>query len=131
MGALTERRSAVLRVLAAHSGEFEWGVRDCVTLAADVVHAIRGERVIDYSWRTDDEAEAELARRGGLQAAVTDCLGAAYSPRETRPEDGDVVLVRLRGFEMLAVWAGVGPIGPASKGLHRLDPAHAVAGWRV
>ena len=131
MAALSDRQRTVLRVIAAHSGAFEWGVRDCVTLAADVVHAIRGARVIDYSWRTDDEAEAELARRGGLHAAVTDCLGAAYDPRETQPDDGDVVLVRLRGFEMLAVWAGIGPIGPASKGLHRLDPARAVAGWRV
>lgn len=131
MTALPERRAAVLRVLAEHSGAFEWGQRDCVTLAADVVRAIRGREVVNVCWRTDDEAAAEIERRGGLQAAVTAALGEPYDPSTVAPLDGDIMLMRMRSIEMLAVWAGTSPIGPAASGLHRLDPSHAACAWRV
>ncbi len=131
MTALTDRQRALLRVIAEHSGPFRFGVRDCATLAADVVGAIRGARPVEFTWASDEDAIAEIERRGGLHAAVTEVLGPAYDPQLEQPEDGDVVLVQLRDFEMLAVWARNSPIGPASQGLHRLDAKHAIAAWRV
>jgi hypothetical protein len=34
-------------------------VRDCVTLAADVVRGIRGTDAVDVSWASEDEAAQE------------------------------------------------------------------------
>jgi hypothetical protein len=125
------RRSAVLRAIAAHDAPFAWGEHDCVTFALDVVAQLRGVRPVLPTWRTAAEADAEIAARGGLHAAISGVLGDAYDPAHAAPRDGDVVLVRAPGFEMTAVWAGRGPIGPSSRGLVRLSPARAVAGWRV
>lgn len=128
---MSTRRAAVMRAIAAHDVPFAWGAHDCATFAAAVVAELRGAPAVEPTWRTAEQAEAELQARGGLQAAITAVLGDPYDPQLEQPADGDVVLVRAPGFEMAAVWAGAGPVGVASRGLVRLSPRRAAAGWRT
>lgn len=126
-----DRRRVVASVIAAHSAPFEWGVRDCVTLAADVVRGIRGVEPVEVSWASEDEAAREIALRGGFVAAISGVLGDPYDPQLEQPADGDVVMLRMGGVELLSVWAGAGPIAPVRHGLRRVHPRHAVLAWRV
>lgn len=126
-----QRQRALVGVFAQHSREFEWGSFDCVTLAIDVVAALRGARLLEPTWRSREEAESEIARRGGLASAVSAVLGPAYDPSAVAPLDGDVVLIRRRAFEQLAIWAGGACLGRAASGLHRFDTKYSAAAWRV
>ena len=128
---MSTRRAAVLRAIAAHDVPFAWGEHDCATFAAAVVAELRGAAPVEPTWRTAEQAEAELHARGGLLAAITALLGPPYNPQLEQPVDGDVVLVRASDFEMAAVWAGKSPIGVASRGLVRLSAHRAAAGWRT
>lgn len=125
------RQAAVLRAIAAHDVPFAWGQHDCVTFALRVVEQLRGEQLMRPTWSSADEADAEIAARGGMHAAITAMLGPSYDPRETPPADGDVVLVQVPGFAMAAVWAGRGPVGASSRGIVRLPPSRAIAAWRT
>jgi hypothetical protein len=126
-----ERRRVVASVIAAHSAPFEWGVRDCVTLAADVVRGIRGTAPVDVSWASEDEAAREIELRGGFVAAISGVLGDPYDPQAESPEDGDIILLRIAGAELLSVWAATSPIAPVRNGLRRVNARHAVLAWRV
>lgn len=126
-----DRQRVVASVIAAHSAPFEWGVRDCVTLAADVVRGIRGVEPVEVSWASEDEAARAIALRGGFVAAITGVLGDPYDPQLEQPADGDVVLLRISDVELLSVWAGAGPIAPVRNGLRRVHARHAVLAWRV
>lgn len=126
-----ERRQAVARVIAEHSAPFAWGVRDCVTLAADVVRTIRGAAPVEITWTSEEQAQREIALRGGFVAAIAGVLGDPYDPQVEAPEDGDIVLVRIGGTELLSVWAATSPIAPVRNGLRRVHPRHAVLAWRV
>lgn len=128
---MSTRRAAVMRAIAAHNMPFAWGEHDCATFAAAVVAELHGASPVEPTWRTAEQAEAELHARGGLQAAITGVLGDPYDPQVEQPADGDVVLVRAGDFEMAAVWAGPGPVGVARRGLVRLSARRAVAGWRT
>jgi hypothetical protein len=126
-----ERERAIVDVLAMHSGRFAWGERDCVTLVADVVAALRGARPVDVTWASADDADDELERRGGLRAAVSGVLGDPLDLSVDAPQAGDACLIRIRQYEFMAVWANGRAIAPAEHGLRRIDPRHIVAVWRV
>lgn len=128
---VSARQAAVLRAIAAHDADFAWGEHDCVTFALDVAEQLRGTPLMHRTWRTADEANAEIQARGGMHAAISAVLGDSYDPQTSSPADGDVVLVQAPGFEMAAVWAGRGPVGASSRGIVRIVPSRAVAAWRT
>lgn len=126
----TIRVRAVLDAIDQHAGPFEWGTRDCVTFAAAVVHGIRGA-AIAAEWRSESEAHAEIASRGGLVRAVSAVLGRPYRLARRRPADGDIVLAYHGGFAMLSAWAGDCPVGMTVYGVASLRRDYARLGWRV
>lgn len=120
---------------------FAWGVRDCLTWAADSLHAWTGRDIAaDVRGRYHSAATAaELLRHvGGLRA-----LAMRAGQHVSRLEDmqtGDVVLVR-REFQQLCApdEEGIGAIavfwrgnlvGQGAAGLGYLLPAAALAAWR-
>lgn len=130
-----DRSQSVADAFAAQSGEFEWGVRDCVALAAEVVQRVTGKRVVLPTWDTEEEAQEEIARRGGLLAAVSEVLGAPM-PAGQQCGDGDVVLLRAvvpggAPFEMLGVWFGRAPVVHARHALMRANARNVVAAWSI
>ena len=101
---------------------FAWGAQDCCTLPADAALALTGHDPL-AAWRGTyaDEAAAEaiLARHGGLEGFVADCL-AAWGAPECPPafvQRGDWALVAVGNELLCGVVAGAAVAVP---GTHRL-----------
>lgn len=107
---------------------FAWGSNDCVTFAAGWMAAL-GCPIDLPTWETEAEAEALLAERGGLQAAVEAILGVPIeAPFCGR---GDIVLADAGETTPLGICTGprVALAGPS--GLVHLPRRVIRAGWRV
>lgn len=130
------RTLLVREVLDEQSGEFQWGTRDCAALAAAVVRKLTQKQVDWPTWDDETSAAAEIARRGGLLAAVADVLGEPRALDET-VQDGDVVLLRAQvldakePLELMGIWYGAGPVVHAKHHLMRAHARHVVAVWSV
>lgn len=84
------------------SRPFEWGHTDCVQVCAGLIERIRGKRPDLPAYGSEAEAARELARLGGLEAAVSAHLGPMqrYLPHCC---DGDVVLTCFGGVQGLGI----------------------------
>lgn len=123
-------------ITAARRRAFAWGVHDCCTFAADCVHLRTGRNVLRgfAAWRTQDEAQALIARLGGLRQAVTAALGA--EPVEPGfAGTGDIVLAvdpfDPAAREILAVAHGGELLAPGLRGLSVLPRSAALCAWKV
>jgi hypothetical protein len=132
--AATLRETALDRLIReARRQPFRWGEHDCCTFAAACVKARTGRDALAGlpRWSSEEDAAALLAERGGLCAAVTQCLGAPLAaPLLAAP--GDVVLaVDPQGRELLAVCAGSVLVAPGPRGLVAMGLAAGRCAWRV
>ena len=103
---------------------FAWGTVDCCTFAADAVHALTGRSPLrGMAWANRQQALAVLRERGGLLAAVVDCLGP---PQGAPPLPGDVGLHHQAkaGRAALCVWCGTQWRSPGPQGLVVIEPDH-------
>lgn len=73
---------------------FEWGTSDCAAAVARIVRAATGRDFYPLAWRTREQADAELAKYGGLVAAMTVVIGSEGVP-PTETLDGDPLVLDL------------------------------------
>lgn len=109
---------------------FGWGRSDCVLCAAAVLADMGWPVALPCGWRSKAEAEAALAARGGLEAAVGHALTAAgWSRFAGEPQAGDVGIVGRNGAQGCAIFDGErwSAKGAGSRILRTRD---AVAMWR-
>ena len=111
---------------------FEWGVNDCVTMAADWVIAATGEDPIEdiRGWNDALSAARTIESLGGLSQAVTDRIGpeipTAFAQR------GDLVMHEETDRPGLGVCIGDRFAAPLEAGGVALVPmSRAVCAWRV
>ena len=126
------REEAVRSVTRAFGDQpFAWGRLDCCQLARAVFAAYRGRDPapgMDYA--SKDEAEALMARHGGLAGLLTYILGDPCPVNET--STADVLLLKLPGVgELAGVRAGDGALVPIKVGLYRAPLRYALEGWRI
>lgn len=122
---------------------FEWGKNDCCTFAAEWIKRCTG-RIIELPvLSTQEEANAILESRGGIEAAVTAELGAPIEDKRLINR-GDVGLIPaiLRptpdsdvgssiNVLVLAVCTGIFMASPGRRGV-MLNPRDAVkVAWAV
>ena len=129
-----ERQLAYACFLERAQRPFEWGVWDCVTFANEAVRCLTGrDYLAGMAWNSAVEAARLLRERGGLRAAVTECLGEPVAPGFACA--GDVVLAAdphaPDGRELLAVCHGPYLIAPGAAGLTVLPLSAGVCGWRI
>ena len=88
-------------ILKKHAVPFQWGVSDCVTMAADMIEYLTGMRPSVPAYST--EREALLVRSfKPLSEAVIESLGPVQ--HATTAEYGDIVLTAFAEYgEMLGV----------------------------
>ena len=116
------------------SRPFAWGKFDCALGAADAVQAMTG---VDYAvefreaYFSKRNAAQLLSERGGLEALVTQVLGAPLDV-PLLAQRGDVVLVDS-GAEgpALAVVIGAQAVAPGSQGAVFVPMAKWRKAWRV
>lgn len=121
-------------VLERHDQPFAWGIRDCCLWAADAVFAVTQRDLaadIRGSYWSARQAARVVRDRGGLQALVTDRMGAPIALSDAI--DGDVCLLvpeaqeHIPGLDALGVlWRG-SILAQGDKGLcvHRTNMASA------
>jgi hypothetical protein len=121
-GALVESRRLV---------PFEWGVNDCVTFAADAVHACIGVDPLaaERGYTTPQEASRILGGFGALAEFADARFGEQCGPRLARV--GDTGLVIRAGRVSLVVCNGATWLGPGTHGLEALPLAAATRAWRA
>ena len=113
---------------------FAWGQFDCALGAADAVFAMTG---VDYAvefreaYFSKRNAVRLLAERGGLEALVTQALGAPLDGPKLA-QRGDVVLVDSGGEgPALAVVIGASAVAPSPAGVVFVPMARWTKAWRV
>jgi len=119
-------------VFAARMAEpFSRGGNDCCMFAAACIEAVTGvnpaARFKAYS--TTAEAEAIIARSGGLYALVSSVLGQPIP--KAMAWRGDVALIEIGGVEFVAVIDGEKWLCPGPDGMRRGLVKDARAVWRV
>lgn len=86
------------------------GVSDCALTLADWVMTATGcpdpAAHLRGRYRTALGRERLLRRNGGLVAVVADCAVRAGLTPTTRPEPGDVGVIRIGGVTVAAICAG-------------------------
>jgi len=113
---------------------FVWGEFDCALGAADAVEAMTG---VDYAvefrgaYFSKRNAARLLAERGGLEALVTQALGAPLDV-PLLAQRGDVVLVDS-GAEgpALALVIGAEAVAPGPQGAVFVPMGQWKVGWRI
>lgn len=89
---------------------FIWGATDCCQLAADLVQTMTGRALLADlpSYSTEEEADAMLAERGGLEVATAAVMAEAGIPEvaPTRATRGDLALVEVGNETPLGVVVG-------------------------
>jgi hypothetical protein len=119
-------------VEAARLQPFRWGQHDCALWAADVTLQITG---VDYAqdfrgrYRTQRQALAIIARRGGLAAIATKALG--YPVRITQARRGDVCLVCRDSGPSLGICIGDRAAFTGPQGLALLPLLECEQAWHV
>jgi hypothetical protein len=125
-------------VEAVRARPFEWGVWDCAIAANDCVQRITGTDVLGgLMWDGLRGALRQLEVEGGLEAAVTERLGAPIAP--TFAQRGDVVLIAAAwvpadqaAIGSLGVCLGEVACAPTQSGLAFVPMAGGAAcAWKV
>ena len=101
-------------VLERHDQPFAWGIRDCCLWAADAVFAVTQRDLaadIRGSYWSARQAARVVRDRGGLQALVTDRMGAPIALSDAI--DGDVCLLAPEAHEFIP---GLGALGVLWRG---------------
>lgn len=126
-------REEAVRSVARALGDqpFTWGAMDCCQLARAVYAAYRGrDPAPGMEYASKDEAEALVARHGGLAGLLTHILGEPIDPNET--STADVLLLKLPGVgEIAGVRVPDGALVPLKVGLYRAPLRYALEGWRI
>lgn len=123
---------------ARRRAPFAWGTNDCVTFAADGVQQLRRDSVDIIAadrgaWATEDEAEALLASRGGLETALAE-LAAMADLQEVPPPRagrGDLVLARVGNQVLTGLVNGSTVAVTGADGLQFVPARMAFRAWRV
>lgn len=135
-------RYAVLSRWLDHQSTLQWayGEHDCVIFAADWVRAWTNNAVdlaegIRGTYATRDDADAVLARLGGIEGLADAKLGAAGFKRIQLPTDGDVGLIEAplaMGGKQIIPAVRFGPLWAARaiNGVRR-SRFDFVRAWRV
>lgn len=124
-------------VIALADVPVEWGVSDCSTWPAQWVADITGREFDWPAYSGQAEAEAMIARAGGLLPLWENVAQAAGLVRrhDFMPALGDVGIIRTRGYgEVGGVFADGGVLcWRASWGVHLIAPRRqtVVAIWEV
>lgn len=123
---------------ARRRAPFAWGTNDCVTFAADGVQQLRRDAVDIIAadrgaWATENDAEALLASRGGLEAALAELAAVAGlqeipPPRASR---GDLVLARVGNQVLAGLVNGSTVAVTGADGLQFVPARMAFRAWRV
>ena len=103
--------AAVGEVLAAQSGPYRWGVRDCLTTAADLVERLTGTRPDCSAWHVLTEPRAIIGaklRHGSVGAAyaaeLAELPGVDELPGGSSLLPGDIVWLEGRIEVAGQVW---------------------------
>lgn len=113
------------------SRPFQWGSGDCCQFVAEMVSALSGvdHRASFPPYSSQSEAEAIVARHGGMESLVSVALGkpkpAAWAQR------GDVVLADFDEGPTCGICLGVVCCAPGARGLIFRPTAIATAAWTV
>ena len=75
---------------------FDYGALDCCTFVDDILQQHYGSTFIPWTYADEEEANAILQERGGLDGAVTFALGSEPTEAFAELKIGDVVMWRLR-----------------------------------
>lgn len=130
----------VALLLVQRAGQpFAWGVRDCATLAFDVVRALTGRDPaadIRGQWRCPRSALRLLQAQGGWAGLCAARFGPHIPVNQSR--DGDVLLLEqgvcaeeMADLGALAVRWGSVAIAQGEKQLVAVPLSHAVSCWRA
>jgi hypothetical protein len=115
---------------------FAWGTHDCWLAAAAIACAVTGRdpaAAVRGAYHTEEEAEARLARAGGLEALVAEAM-AAFGAPECDPafaQRGDVVLVEAGNQLMAGVVADARIAVPGAEGMQLLRLGRARRAWAI
>ena len=124
---------------SARHRQFEWGIFDCFTFAADAVEAITGvDPMAELRGTYDDQRSATelLIKHGGVETAVSDILGRRAGTAEYA-QRGDIVLMGQSPVTMRlgVVYSGfaMGPRtnGDGFAGLARTSFAYTAKAWLI
>jgi len=129
---MNAREEAVRSVTRAFGDQpFAWGRLDCCQLARAVFEAFRGiDPAPELAYSSQEEAEAIMARHGGLRGLLSHILGDPCSVDET--STADVLLLKLPGIgELAGVRASDGALVPLKVGLYKAPLRYALEGWRI
>jgi hypothetical protein len=129
---MSTREEAVRSVTRAFGDQpFAWGRLDCCQLARAVFEAFRGiDPAPELAYSSQEEAEAIMARHGGLVGLLSHILGPSVSVEQT--STADVLLLKLPGVgEIAGVRVPDGALVPLKVGLYRAPLRYALEGWRI
>ena len=129
------RRLTDALAASRHRG-FVWGSHDCWTAAATIACAVTGRdpaAALRGTYDTEEEADAVLARAGGLEALVAAAMVEFGAP-ECDPafaQRGDIVLVEAGNQLMAGVVADARIAVPGADGMHLLRLGRARRAWAI
>lgn len=109
---------------------FQWGTNDCATFAARWVEIATGAVVFSAEHDDAHGAAREVAKRGGMQAAITAALGEPLE-HTLSAQRGDIGLVEIEGRVSAVVVIGAQAVGPGENGLHGAPITALSCAWRV
>lgn len=119
-------------IAVAGQREFSWGTHDCCLFAADVLLATTGT---DFAapvrgYTTREEAEAIIARYGGMEAMITSLVGSD-PVHVSRARRGDLVLANLENGPTAGICIGRLSTFTLARGLTTRPTSTAMLAWRI
>lgn len=115
---------------------FAWGSHDCTSFAADAAIELIGVDPM-APWRgtytTEDEAEAILAKGGGLEALMVQGAATAGIPECERNflQRGDIALVEVGNQRAVGIVMAGKVAVPGPDGVHFVPPSMIVRAWAI
>lgn len=112
---------------------FEWGVHDCITMAAGAVLAMTDEDpLVNFpKWSSMREAAVIMKDAGGLVNAVNTQLGAATQVAPAFAGRGDIMYVTNGNDALIGVCIGEEVAVPSTENMQYLSRANATVAWRI
>jgi hypothetical protein len=114
---------------------FGWGSNDCIAFAASAVEALTGASPLPLlpPYETEEEADARLAERGGLEAAIVAAMEAAGFPPcgPGHAGRGDIVMARVGNDTPLAVCLGAELAIAGPEGMAFIRRGAIIRAWAI